>query len=191
MCSTFDYRSPSLPLQICSFSVVLFAQFTPICHLRQRMPVIAHPSSRNYAERHVLNQSSIVRSIWQQYPSSQPSTSRHRLTRSACSSITCISTTVRAVRQREDLWIGALRSTCSRSPPPAKLHQLSIHIIYEALMMSNDSPDAGGWLQPPERSVANSPEKQSENVERRCATAAPHSDMTANDPAFWARNKAP
>ena len=72
-----------------------------------------------------------------------------------------------------------------------KLHQLSIHIIYEALMVPDDSLNAGGWLQPPERSAASSPEKQSENVERRSATAAPHSDMTANDPAFWAAHETP
>ena len=184
MCLTFDYRSTSLHLQICSFSVVLFAQFTPICHLRPRMPVIAHPSSPNHAERCVLNQSSIARSIGYQYPSYQPSTSWHSLTSSARSSNTCISTTVRTGLQREDLRMGALRSTCSCSPPPSKLHQLSIHITYEALMGPDDSPDAGGWQEPPERSAANSLEKQSENPERRSATAAPHSDMNANDPAF-------
>jgi len=126
--STFDYRSPSLHLQICSISVVLFTYFTPICCLRQRMPVITHPSSPNHAERCVLSQSSIVRSIGYQHPSYQPSTSCHRLTSSARSSNTCISTTVRTGWQREDLWMGALRSTCSRSPPPTKLHRLSTHI---------------------------------------------------------------
>ena len=150
------------------------------------MPVITHPSSPNHAERCVLNQSSIVRSIGHQCPSYQPSTSCHSLASSARSSNTCISTTVRAGRQTEDLRIGALRSTCSRSPPPTKRHQLSIHSTYEALMGLDDSSDAGGWLQPPERSAVNSPEKQSENVERRSVTAALHSDMTANDPAFWA-----
>ena len=58
-------------------------------------------------------------------------------------------------------------------------------------MGADDSLDAGGWLQPPERSAANSPEKQSENAERRSATAALHSDMTANDPAFWAPHETP
>ena len=172
-----------------SFDVVrghVFTYFTPIYCLRQRMPVITHPSSPNHAERCVLNQSSIVRSIGYQHPSYQPSTSCHRLTSSARSSNTCISTTVRTGWQREDLLMGALRSTCSRSPPPTKLHWLLIHITYEALMGPDDSLDAGGWPEPPERSAANSPEKQSENPERRSAAAAPHSDMNANDPGFWA-----
>ena len=146
MNSTFDYRSSSLHLQICSFSVVLFTYFTPIYCLRQRMPVITHPSSPNHAERCVLNQSSIVRSIWSHSNYFQPSTSCHRLTSSARSSNTCISTTVRTGWQREDLWMGALRSTCSRSPLLSKLHQPSMYIIYEALMGPHDSCDAGGWL---------------------------------------------
>ena len=150
------------------------------------MPVITHPSSPNHAERCVLNQSSIVRSIWSHSNYFQPSTSCHRLTSSARSSNTCISTTVRTGRQREDLQMGAPRSTCSRSPLLSKLHQPSMYIIYEALMGPDDSHDAGGWPEPPERSAANSPEKQSENPERRSAAAAPHSDMNANDPRFWA-----
>ena len=56
-------------------------------------------------------------------------------------------------------------------------------------MVPDDSLNAGGWLQPPERSAASSPEKQSENVDLPTATAAPHSDMNANDPAFWAANE--
>ena len=58
-------------------------------------------------------------------------------------------------------------------------------------MGPDDSLDAGGWPEPPERSAVNSPEKQSENVHQRSATAAPHSDMTANDPAFWAAHETP